>query len=379
MAFLLKNRQILFGEDDTTIPNRKYMLKENLTENVASLYYMGSSDDALFDDMGFSFENPKPIKVAKYFLSIAARPTNSIVLDYFAGSGTTGHAAINLNREDGGNRKYLLVEMGNYFDTVLKPRITKVIYSSDWKDGKPTSPETGISQLVKVIRLESYEDTLNNLRIVESSAMSEAVADHTELKQDYFLHYMLDLETSGSQSLLNVADFADPTAYLLQVKKRGADGQETRAVDLVETFNWLLGLRVTRLLVPQTFRAEFREVRDAELGEGVEPRLVLDGALVPQENAAQPHWWLRAVQGTLPDGKVAWVIWRKLTGDAVRDNLVLEAYLREVLGFDVREDGQPPCAVLYVNGSHALPLMPRCDVRQLEEAFHRLMWDVQDV
>jgi len=62
---------------------------------------------------------------------------NSICLDFFAGSGTTAHAVINLNREDGGRRKYILVEMGQYFDTVLKPRIQKVVYADTWKNGKP--------------------------------------------------------------------------------------------------------------------------------------------------------------------------------------------------------------------------------------------------
>ena len=58
------------------------------------------------------------------------------VLDFFAGSGTTGHAVINLNREDDGQRKYVLVEIGDHFDTVLLPRMKKVVYSPDWKDGK---------------------------------------------------------------------------------------------------------------------------------------------------------------------------------------------------------------------------------------------------
>ena len=87
---------------------------------------------------------------------------NSYCLDYFAGSGTTGHAVVNLNREDGGKRKYIMVEMGNYFDDVTRPRMQKVVYSKDWKDGKPTSRD-GISHAFKYIRLESYEDTLNNL------------------------------------------------------------------------------------------------------------------------------------------------------------------------------------------------------------------------
>ncbi len=87
------------------------------------------------------------------------------VVDYFGGSGTTGHAVINLNREDDGKRKYLLVEMGAHFETVLVPRLKKVVYSTDWKEGKPQSRNTGISHAFKVVRLESYEDTLNNLHL----------------------------------------------------------------------------------------------------------------------------------------------------------------------------------------------------------------------
>ena len=82
-------------------------------------------------------------------------------LDYFAGSGTTAHTVINLNREDGGNRKYLLIEMGEYFHTVLLPRIKKVVYSKDWRDGKPVSRE-GSSHCLKYYTLEQYEETLKN-------------------------------------------------------------------------------------------------------------------------------------------------------------------------------------------------------------------------
>ena len=63
----------------------------------------------------------------------------AVVLDYFAGSGTTGHAVINLNREDGGRRRYVLVEVGRHFDTVLLPRLKKAVHSPDWKEGRPVS------------------------------------------------------------------------------------------------------------------------------------------------------------------------------------------------------------------------------------------------
>lgn len=341
------------------------------------------------------FKNPKP----SYFLWKLLKPTASYCdnyLDYFAGSGTSGHAVIKLNREDEGKRKYILVEMGDHFDTVLKPRIAKVIYSADWKDGKPTSPETGISQLVKVIRLESYEDTLNNLHVKEESAQSKVVAVNPALREDYFLHYLLELETQGSPSLLNVADFTDPTAYSLNIKKPGSEAQEVRTVDLVETFNWLLGLRVQKLHTPQTFIATFAEERDADLPEDARTRWVVkdlvgrdSSRLGTKSNAAVginpdlQEFWFRAVEGEAPDAggrlKRVLVVWRKLTGDLARDNLVLEAYLRETLKFDVRKSAGAVPQVLYVNGSHALPAMPHCEVRQLEAAFHHLMWDVQDV
>jgi adenine-specific DNA-methyltransferase len=363
---------------------------------MPSVFYKGQQPTvvAFRNLMGADvFRNPKePSIIARLFGYMG--DSQDIYLDYFAGSGTTGHAVINLNREDEGKRKYILIEMGDYFDTVLKPRIAKVVYSAAWKDGKSTLPESGISQLVKVIRLESYEDTLNNLLVAEESAQRKVIEANPALRERYFLHYLLELETRDSPSLLNISAFTDPTAYTLNIKKPSSDSQERRAVDLVETFTWLLGLRVSRLHAPQTFTADFTQEADPDLPGDTPQRMVLSGGLEEITLAAPVHppecegckaWWFRAVQGvvqskrTSGDGERVLVVWRKLTGNLEQDNLVLEAYLREALGFDVRRahDAAPFDAV-YVNGSHALPAMPLCEVRQLEEAFHHLMWDVQD-
>ena len=209
----------------------------------------------------------------------AGSPPGGTVLDPFAGSGTTGHAVINLNREDGGKRKYTLVEIGDYFDTVLKPRIAKVVYSESWKDGKPTARHTGISHCFKYVRLESYEDTLNNLRLDHNPQRKKAVAANPALKEDYMLRYLLDVETRGSQSLLNIDAFADPTAYTLEVKKPGTDEYATRPVDLIETFNYLIGLRVVHYDAPQEFTANFKRVEDPEVPSDQKTKLVLDGKL----------------------------------------------------------------------------------------------------
>ena len=185
----------------------------------------------------FSF--PKSIFAVQDCLLVAGIGEQQTALDYFAGSGTTGHAVINLNREDGGHRKYILVEMGEHFDTVILPRLKKVAYAPEWKNGKPVAHGEGCSHLIKVIRLESYEDTLDGL--VLKPGQDDLLADSPELAEDYRLRYALGAETSNSPCLLGGA-FTDPFAYTLSVVRNGIR-RETPA-DLPETFNYLLGLHV---------------------------------------------------------------------------------------------------------------------------------------
>ena len=92
-------------------------------------------------------------------MKVAGAQEESYILDFFGGSATTAHAVINLNRYDEGKRKYILVEMGEHFNTVVLPRIKKVIFSDKWKDGKSQQGK-GISHFAKYFELEQYEDTL---------------------------------------------------------------------------------------------------------------------------------------------------------------------------------------------------------------------------
>ena len=147
---------------------------------------------------------------------------------------------MSLNREDGGRRNFVLVEQGDYFNTVLRPRIEKVIYSKDWKDGKPVSRE-GSSHVVKYFRVESYEDSLSNLLIHNDGAGQSAL---DLLGDAYRLGYWLDFDTQGSATRLNVKALAAPFEYSLTIH----DGREAQAkpVDLPETFAYLLGLIIKR-------------------------------------------------------------------------------------------------------------------------------------
>ncbi|OQY32630.1 MAG: hypothetical protein B6241_10365 [Spirochaetaceae bacterium 4572_59] len=262
-----------------------------------------------------------------------------------------------LNREDNGKRKYILVEMGDQFDTVLKPRIQKVIYSTDWKNGKPTTRNTGISHCFKYLRLESYEDTLNNLTFDDNPVRDKVMEKNDTLRQDYMLHYLLDVETKGSQSLLNIDHFADPAAYTLKLKKPGSDEQQTKTIDLIETFNYLIGLRLNHYAAPQSFTADFTRKTDPELPEDQHTKLVLKGKLTLSDTG---KWWFR-----------------KLTGNLEEDNLMLDEWFKKfrLSTADFEYD------TIYVNGSNNLPNLKQDDenwkVRLIEEEFHKKMWEGQ--
>lgn len=188
------------------------------------------------------FSYPKSIFAEEDCLTVSGAERYSLILDYFAGSGTTGHAVINLNRKDGGKRKYILCEMGEYFDTVTKPRIQKVIYSKDWDGGKPVSRE-GSSHCFKYMRLEQYEDTLNNLTI-QPATISK---DNADFYDGYVLGYMLDIETRDS--LFNMKWFRNPWNMKLRITRQNETREEK--IDVIETFNYLIGLNVVSILYPK--------------------------------------------------------------------------------------------------------------------------------
>jgi adenine-specific DNA-methyltransferase len=140
-----------------------------------------------------------------------------------------------MNRTDKMDRKFCLVEVNNYFDIATKTRIIKAAYSHDWRNGKPIS-RNGISQCFKYIRLEQYEDTLNNLEIKKQ----ELEFQPKEFQESYMLSYLLDTETRDS--LLNLKMFENPFEMTLKTTKDN-ELVETK-VDMVETFNYLIGLNV---------------------------------------------------------------------------------------------------------------------------------------
>ncbi|PKN27539.1 MAG: site-specific DNA-methyltransferase [Deltaproteobacteria bacterium HGW-Deltaproteobacteria-21] len=250
-----KDRRIWWGEDGDNVPRIKRFLSEVMQGRVPQTIWhykeVGHTQDAkkeLLAILGLAenqsvFQTPKPTKLLRRVLMLGTGSESGVwVLDYFAGSGTTGHAVINMNREDGGNRKFILIEMGAYSETLLLPRVKKATFCPEWKDGKPkrmaTQEEAERSpRIMKYTRLESYEDALNNIEFDDVSGQQALKFD------DYLLTYMLKWETRSSDTLLNVEKLASPFTYKLRIH---ADGRTSeKAVDIPETFNYLIGLYVT--------------------------------------------------------------------------------------------------------------------------------------
>jgi adenine-specific DNA-methyltransferase len=339
--------RIAWGPNETKVPRIKRMLHEvetNVGKSVFSDYSDGEKQTHdLFNRSGV-FLAPKHANFVSRFVLHATR-SDSTVLDCFGGSGSTAHAVFTANRLDGGKRRYITVEQGDYFNTIIKPRMQKVAYSADWRLGKPTSPETGVSHAFKVLKMESYEDTLNNLHLRRPSGTGDLFNGMPkEAQDDYLLRYMLDVESRGS--LLSVDDFKKPFDYTLNVAVDSAGAFEPRQIDLVETFNYLIGLRVKHI--------------DAQPGRG-----------------------FVTVTGTLPSGESCLVLWRDC------DKLDYEGLNRLCDKLDINP-ADNEYDVVYLNGDHNIPTVLTqtaaeggatrvLKLRQIEPEFLERMFSVEDV
>ena len=295
-------------------------------------------------------QTPKPTRLFMRAALLADPSSQGIILDPFAGSGTTGHAVINLNREDGGDRRFVLVEMGDHFDTVLVPRVLKATYSKDWKDGAPVDRK-GVSALYKILRLESYDDTLENITLRRDDSSRAVLFDKdgqpTSLGESYLLKYQLALESRASR--LQSERFDKPfhaTLKALAPRPDGRGGVAVQAVpvDMVETFNLLLGLRARRVW------SMTNDGQQAVLVSGV----VRDGA----------DWTTPVV-----------VLWWD-TQDVKEETLV--SWLK---GLRAREDDViGPARLRYVNGDASFSRLWAEDEpwTPLEPEFQRRMFDVAE-
>ena len=178
MDELISINKIEYGEDETTQPRQKYYLKENMEEAVSSLLYFGGSDDA----MGLPFDNPKPVYVAKKLISTLCKNENDIILDFFSGSATTAHAVMQLNAEDGGRRKFIMVQLPEPCDE--KSEAYKAGYKNICEIGKERIRRAGEKILKE--QLANNNSTLNSPNSKLDIGFRVLKLDSTNMKDVYY-------------------------------------------------------------------------------------------------------------------------------------------------------------------------------------------------
>ncbi|MBX0332965.1 site-specific DNA-methyltransferase [Pontibacter sp. HSC-14F20] len=200
-------------------------------------------DDVLPNDLhnegGVSLrKGKKPERLIHRIVEMSSK-RGELVMDFFAGSATSCAVA------QKSNRKWIGVEQGSYFDQITLKRMKNTLYGD--KSGVTNDTKWQGGGFFKYIRLESYEDTLNNLQLNLTDQQQQALEINPSFKEGYTLNYMLDVETQDS--LLNLKWFENPFDCKLDVTRN--NGKRPTKVDLVETFNYLIGLIVESYAAPK--------------------------------------------------------------------------------------------------------------------------------
>ena len=229
---LYNDGQLYFGRNGKSQPNKKTYLSEvKAGKTVGSLWSyqeVGSTHQAneeLAAVMGKGvFNNPKGTKLIQRVFQTANLSSDDIVLDSFAGSGTTAHAVLAMNKEDGGNRKFILIECEDYADTITAERVRRVINGvPDARDdalrkglggsftyctlGKPIEVETMLTGEA----LPSYAALAANLLYTTAGvsvgtdtleARNDDGLFHSDDQNDYYLFYKPDLEYLRSNAAI---------------------------------------------------------------------------------------------------------------------------------------------------------------------------------
>ena len=210
------DHRIWWGKDGNNVPAIKRFLSDVSDGIVPQTYWpyeeVGHTQDAkkeikaIFDgDM--PFETPKPSRLIERILQIASDP-DSIILDSFAGSGTTAHAVLNMNKADGGNRKFILVEMMDYADSITAERVRRVIRG--YGEGKNAVDGTGGSF--------SYYELGEPLLIGEN--LNEAVAPEKIREYIWFMETKTPYTPDAGENLYYLGQHNDTGYYFYYEPQR---------------------------------------------------------------------------------------------------------------------------------------------------------------
>lgn len=214
---LREDNRLWFGKKGDSIPSLKRFLTEVKDGIVPSTIWfrdeVGDNQDAKQEVKAINsseiFDTPKPSQLIKRILELATNK-DSIVLDSFAGSGTTAHSVLRLNKEDGGNRKFILIETMDYAETITAERVRRVMkgYGEDSRAVKSLGGSFDYYEIGDAIFLEdgNLNESIETEEIRRYIAFSEGIPAEKQVSQD----------NETSPYLLG---FIDETAYFFIYEK----------------------------------------------------------------------------------------------------------------------------------------------------------------
>lgn len=220
MLELIKNNEVYFGSNGTAKPRRKRFLDDVKDGIIAQTIWkheeVGHTQEAkqtlkkILDESEDFFATPKTVGLIDRILKISSN-NNDLILDSFAGSGTTAHAVLNLNKEDGGNRKFILIEMEDYAETITAERVKRVItgYGEEKKAVEGTGGDFSYYMLGKPVFLdnEMFNEEIGKDKIEEYVWFSETKLPYQSQEENYLLGtkdqtaYYFYYNTSGITTL----------------------------------------------------------------------------------------------------------------------------------------------------------------------------------
>ncbi|MEO6050743.1 MAG: site-specific DNA-methyltransferase [Pyrinomonadaceae bacterium] len=231
---LVADNRFWFGRNGDGVPRRKTFLAES--EGVAAWSWwtneeVGHSQEAkqevkeILSDSEIVFDTPKPSRLIERIIQIATKP-DAIILDSFAGSGTTAHAVLKLNAADGANRKFILIEREDYAETITAERVRRVMNgygegtkavaglggSFDYYEiGEPLFHEDGnLNEDIGVEEIRKYVAYTENLTAENQLPIENEHSPYFLGKQDdtaYIFYYEKDRATTLDLDYLSRLNF----------------------------------------------------------------------------------------------------------------------------------------------------------------------------
>lgn len=249
---MVSENRIWFGKEGDNVPSIKRFLTDVQQGTVpVTLWFrdeVGDNQEAkkvlkeLNDDDSFPFDTPKPPRLIEKILQIAS-DKDSIILDSFAGSGTTAHAVLNLNKQDDGNRKFILVEMEDYANDITAERVKRVTKGYG-KDSKKVEGTDGAFDFY-VLGLSLFDDNQNLNEEVETKKIREYIwfsETRTPFEKTKEVNYFLGKK--------------DDSVYYFIYEKNKLTTLDFDALELIKTKGEQYVIYADNCLLPKDFMAK---------------------------------------------------------------------------------------------------------------------------